>query len=60
MSDHYRKMVSAMFEQKRQRMAPTQTIIDRLDAKKAMEDKIKKMFSPKPAASNSETKKDSN
>lgn len=36
MSDHYTKMVSAMFEQQRERMAPTQTIIDRLDAKKAM------------------------
>ena len=60
MSDHYTKMVSAMFEQQRERMASTDTIIKRLDAKKAMDDKIKKMFSPKPAASNSETKKDSN
>ena len=49
-----------MFEQQRQRMASTETIIKRLDAKKAMEDKIKKMFSPKPAEEKPKPKNDSN
>lgn len=51
MKNPYQRMASSLSEQgeKRERMAPTEVIKQRLEAKKALDDKIKKMFSPKPA-----------
>ena len=60
MTDHYKKMVDSMEEQRRERMASTEVIKQRLKAKQEMEDRIKKMFSPKPAEEKPKPKNDSN